>query len=77
MSANVPFKERQLLKEKLSKIRKEDTENATVFSFVKPKLDQEYEEVHNLMLSEIEIKHLEPLNTEEDILNQALKITNH
>jgi len=77
MSANVPFKERQLLKEKLSKIRKEDTENATVFSSVKPKLDQEYEEIHNLMLSEIEIKHLEPLNTEEDILNQAVKITNH
>lgn len=77
MSANVPFKKRQLLKEKLSKIRKEDTENATVFSSVKPKLDQEYEEVHNLMLSEIEIKHLEPLNTEEDILNQAVKITNH
>lgn len=77
MSANVPFKERQLLKEKLSKIRKEDTENATVFSSVKPKLDQEYEEVHNLILSEIEIKHLEPLNTEEDILNQAVKITNH
>jgi hypothetical protein len=77
MSANVPFKERQLLKEKLSKIRKEDTENATVFSSVKPKLDQEYEEFHNLMLSEIEIKHLEPLNTEEDILNQAVKITNH
>jgi len=77
MSAKVPFKERQLLKEKLSKIRKEDTENATVFSSVKPKLDQEYEEVHNLILSEIEIKHLEPLNTEEDILNQAVKITNH
>lgn len=77
MSANVPFEERQLLKEKLSKIRKEDTENATVFSSVKAKLDQEYEEVHNLMLSEIEIKHLEPLNTEEDILNQAVKITNH
>lgn len=77
MSANVPFKERQLLKEKLSKIRKEDTENATVFSSVKRKLDQEYEEVHNLILSEIEIKHLEPLNTEEDILNQAVKITNH
>lgn len=77
MFANVPFKERQLLKEKLSKIRKEDTENATVFSSVKPKLDQEYEEVHNLILSEIEIKHLEPLNTEEDILNQAVKITNH
>ena len=75
MSTSALTKKLQLLKQKRKPARKEDIEYLTALSSAQPKLDKDYENAHNFLLNEMDIRHLEPLDDEEEILDQAVEIT--
>lgn len=75
MSTSALAQKLQLLKQKRKSIRQEDIEYLTALSSAQPKLDKDYEKAHNSLLNEIDVRHLEPLDDEEEILDKAVEIT--
>jgi len=75
MSTSALTKKLQLLKQKRKPITQEDIEYLTALSSAQPKLDKDYENTHNFLLNEMDIRHLEPLDDEEEILDKAVENT--